>query len=516
MKWCKRFFWTVVVLATLWVLLVQVANWRGGNAWAEARERLKDNGEVWTLEELTPKPVPDAENFFGTEALLGINRVESDEASGGAYEEKRERLESMFPLRRVEGFELPKEDETGRRGGRARDYAALLEYVREAGTLQVGVDVVGEGESARVLAEALEATHGELFAELEAAAARKYSVIESNFLGLKDGEMLFNVGVPHYFAMQKVAKTMKLRAGLAAAAGNGERGRSSVAVMLRLAEGARGEPIYISQLVARAIEALAVDAVWEGLEARCFSEGDLVWLQEELGGIDLGKGYLAAMRGELLAGLDAMEVFSRGGEESAGMLSMISAVGDDGASATAGAANFGVSLAPSGWWEQNRATLVNWSLDYQILPVKSGGLGAVVGLGRKLEDELIAAKESVLRWPHTVIPALIMPAMGSIGRMMQLSETVGDECVVACGLERFRLAEGRYPDRLEELVPKYLDAVPEDPHADAAMRYRKGGDGFVLWTVGPDGEDDGADKGEKSERKEDFDGDWCWRQRVAD
>ena len=41
-------------------------------------------------------------------------------------------------------------------------------------------------------------------------------------------------------------------------------------------------------------------------------------------------------------------------------------------------------------------------------------------------------------------------------------------------IERFRLAEGRLPDRLEELVPRWLPAVPKDPYSRGAFLYAKG------------------------------------------
>lgn len=41
-------------------------------------------------------------------------------------------------------------------------------------------------------------------------------------------------------------------------------------------------------------------------------------------------------------------------------------------------------------------------------------------------------------------------------------------------IERFRLAEGRLPDRLEELVPRWLPALPKDPYSRGAFRYAKG------------------------------------------
>jgi hypothetical protein len=62
----------------------------------------------------------------------------------------------------------------------------------------------------------------------------------------------------------------------------------------------------------------------------------------------------------------------------------------------------------------------------------------------------------------------------------------------ALAAERYRLAEGRWPDRLEALVPRYLAAVPADPFDGQPLRLRRLPDGIVIYAVGPDGTDDGG------------------------
>ncbi len=49
-----------------------------------------------------------------------------------------------------------------------------------------------------------------------------------------------------------------------------------------------------------------------------------------------------------------------------------------------------------------------------------------------------------------------------------------------------------YPERLEDLVPRYLPAVPIDPFADAPLLYERHGDGYLLASVGQNGVYDGG------------------------
>ncbi len=59
-------------------------------------------------------------------------------------------------------------------------------------------------------------------------------------------------------------------------------------------------------------------------------------------------------------------------------------------------------------------------------------------------------------------------------------------------IERYRLATGKLPDTLVELTPTYLDAVPKDPFDGKELRYKKLEIGFVVYSIGEDGSDDGG------------------------
>jgi hypothetical protein len=71
---------------------------------------------------------------------------------------------------------------------------------------------------------------------------------------------------------------------------------------------------------------------------------------------------------------------------------------------------------------------------------------------------------------------------------------------VALAAERFRLAKGHWPERLEDLVPDYLPAVPADPFDGRPLRLRRMDDGILVYSVGADGEDNGGNVDRKNER----------------
>jgi hypothetical protein len=62
----------------------------------------------------------------------------------------------------------------------------------------------------------------------------------------------------------------------------------------------------------------------------------------------------------------------------------------------------------------------------------------------------------------------------------------------ALAVERYRVARGGLPETLDQLVPGYLAAVPEDPVDGAPLRYKQINRGFVVYGVGEDRRDDGG------------------------
>ena len=59
-------------------------------------------------------------------------------------------------------------------------------------------------------------------------------------------------------------------------------------------------------------------------------------------------------------------------------------------------------------------------------------------------------------------------------------------------IRQFQSERGVYPNRLTELVPQFLQALPRDPFSTNGFIYRLQTNGFLLYSVGPDGKDDGG------------------------
>jgi hypothetical protein len=83
-------------------------------------------------------------------------------------------------------------------------------------------------------------------------------------------------------------------------------------------------------------------------------------------------------------------------------------------------------------------------------------------------------------------------AAPDVGRVLDFADR--DLAILRCGcaaiaVERFRREKGRWPQTLDELVPEFLQQVPLDPFKDEPLRLGHVKDGVVIYSVGPDGED---------------------------
>ena len=72
--------------------------------------------------------------------------------------------------------------------------------------------------------------------------------------------------------------------------------------------------------------------------------------------------------------------------------------------------------------------------------------------------------------------------------IIALERLLAAELALRCYLAE----QGHQPARLEQLVPQYLQRVPLDPFSGKPVIYRPQGTHWLLYSVGPDGVDDGG------------------------
>jgi hypothetical protein len=78
-------------------------------------------------------------------------------------------------------------------------------------------------------------------------------------------------------------------------------------------------------------------------------------------------------------------------------------------------------------------------------------------------------------------------------------------CCAGLAVERYRLAEGKLPASLNEIAPRFIDGVELDPYDGKPLRYKRLDKGYVVYSIGKDGVDNGGKERTPENRKEEHD-----------
>jgi hypothetical protein len=85
-----------------------------------------------------------------------------------------------------------------------------------------------------------------------------------------------------------------------------------------------------------------------------------------------------------------------------------------------------------------------------------------------------------------------MPGLGASANAEDRFAATQSLVPVAFALAAYRADRGEYPADLAALVPKYVPAVSEDIFSGKPLHYKREGPGYVLYSVGQNGIDDGG------------------------
>ncbi|HVC99242.1 MAG TPA: hypothetical protein VND64_36595 [Pirellulales bacterium] len=153
-------------------------------------------------------------------------------------------------------------------------------------------------------------------------------------------------------------------------------------------------------------------------------------------------------------------------------------------------AGFGVATLAGAW-----AALANrpWWIRLGVVCLVAPLAGVPTALDR--ETYFFSRGRGVLQWPWCAVTAAV--AFWSTrfekdnhGRSATLKLLI---CELA--LAQYIADHGGPPKDLADLVPRYLPEVPEDPFSGRPLVYRTEPTGYVLYSVGQNGLDDGGQRG---------------------
>ena len=102
--------------------------------------------------------------------------------------------------------------------------------------------------------------------------------------------------------------------------------------------------------------------------------------------------------------------------------------------------------------------------------------------------------------PDGFLSRLIAPATDSVLRSQCMAVARHRAAEVLLAATRERLASGTHPASIDALVPARLPSVPRDPFTtDAPLHLKATSEELLIWSVGPDGDDDGGPQKDSEE-----------------
>ena len=508
----QRKLFVFVCLVTLVTLFYAVENWRGRNAWNHFRREWESRGVRFDLEGIIPPRVPDDQNFFATFPWEFLRFTRSNNAVVWQYDEATRDSQQWLDAAGPRGSEAPGYGDLF--AAKPADLGAWQDFYRGSNNLfaaggQTFTNFFPIAPHPQTPAKdvLLALTQSDpVLQEIRAAARRPKARFWINY---EDG---FAALLPHLGKMKGDARYMGLQALAQLADGQSDLALDDVKLAFRLNDAIRDEPLLISQLVRLAALQISLLPIWDGLADHRWSDAQLEAIERELAGTDCLADYQTGMNGERVFSIWTIDYLKR--TRDMNYLDLpASGSGDLSDQIEAAAGRILFRLIPGGWFDRNKVALGRMHVE-GIRPLVDQEKQLVLPATSRRTAAAIQTY-SFKNTPYDWFTGMLIPALDKAAKKFAVGQTYVNLARIACALERFRLAQGSYPETLEALVPKFINPLSHDVINGQPLKYRRTGDGsFVLYSVGWNETDDGGTvvmrKGNTPSVDQDK-GDWVWR-----
>ncbi len=115
-------------------------------------------------------------------------------------------------------------------------------------------------------------------------------------------------------------------------------------------------------------------------------------------------------------------------------------------------------------------------------------------------DRLFASATNAFQFPPKIMSAMMLPPLSKARMRFASFEAERRAAELALAVERFRNSNSNeLPANIEDLCPTFLEQIPMDPLDETPMKFAKKEVGYVIYSVGPDQNDDGGlERGSKT------------------
>jgi hypothetical protein len=492
--------WTVTLIA----LFYAEENWRGRRAWNRYRLQLENKGAQLDLNAFIPKSIPDDQNFAATPFVKSWFLKESMGPGDKLWMDKFSAASSLV------------NSPSSKKG--SRQFLDLGAWAKAFEAVSVGqtnppqnfkpeeLSPRSRSNAWPAILEGLKSSQVHL-TELADASHKPFC----RYPVVYDLENPWAILLPHLAQIKRTLERLQLEACAELAAAQSDKALEDVNLMLFMTDSIKDEPFLVGFLVRVSSLQMAVQPVWEGLAEHRWSDSELQKLENRFLQYNFFQDLQFPLGAERAAALLTCDLLARGKYTLAMLASPSPETGFGEPPPIAG-------LLPKGWYGQekiNYCRLSEMELDGTIDPVRKRVSPQQVKAGADLMMRELAGSAGsgkafkAIVFHHRLIAALLLPALEKVSRKAAEAQTSADQTALACALERYRLAQGHFPEKLEALVPQFVAELPHDVFTGESYKYRRTEDGqFLLYSVGWNEKDDSGMPGKALFDEQQ--GDWVW------
>jgi hypothetical protein len=322
-----------------------------------------------------------------------------------------------------------------------------------------------------------------------------------------DDETLLGALSPDDLQCRDFARCLVLRAMLCVNRGNVDEAWNDLLACHRLARLVGQGPFPVDALTAQAVDCTANEGDVSLLQHAKLTTGQAAKMQQDLSALPpMPEMAEIVGQGERLTGLDLALWANR------------QATVDRGKAA----ANVGFPLPPGVDWNTVLRIINSWydrlvtaarkvtraereSAVAQILSDMKERVAATRGLEASAILAVGWRKAASERVGMSFV-SLMLPVAAQAISMEDRATMQFDLTKLAFALAAYHAKHSRYPAKLATLVPKYVKEVPKDIfNNDADLHYSREGDGYLLYSVGDNGKDDGGKTRDDAKNGENWD-----------
>ncbi|HEX3626587.1 MAG TPA: hypothetical protein VH280_14325 [Verrucomicrobiae bacterium] len=508
----KGFIFECLCLASLVALFYAEEEWKGKYSWEKFKRQMEAKGENFDRDSVVPQPVPDDENFAmspvwiaevkwsdQTEREPGIaeawygNRIYSEEVSNYFQSgpiSKSAVVATNYPWMITYFPQTP-----GTLGdwatARMNDLRPWQSYYRNLGQTNPSANIPMTPKPQTPAQDVLLALskYDPLIERLRQDSRLPYSRFPIEY----NTKNPSTISLHHLDVIRECAEVLELRAIAELRLGLIEKAMADVHLMLRLADASRKEPFLVSHATRIIILQIGLQPIYEGLANHEWSDSQLAELDSKLSKFDFLTDYKFSLRGEMIVDDDGFIDYLH--RDPGQFFEQPMSLGEGYAPNPSTWVDSAVgNLIPAGWYYQNELHN-DRAIEEFYLPVVDTNHEILSPTSVEQAEALVEAETEIRHvGPYNFFERCV-GVRGLLGDAMTFAygQNAANLARVAIGLERYRLAHGKYPDSLTPLVPQFIVRLPEDIIDGKPLHYWRTANGeFVLYSVGWNETDDGG------------------------